>query len=243
VKEINVTLSEEDFKKMLKKIVVHPNSKLIIDAIVGNLTQTSHGCTHLYKAFMGIDIIPKFKVGDKVIDKEINLGSHYRSPGEAGEELKNFLQSKGIKFYEYSLERVKPKATDKIDNSPAVGTGNEKPSIDTNEPSSNGKNTGDYMAKEEQGVEEGAKVDRQAKHITSSMMKKGKSKKDAESIAWAHIKHPKNESADTYFESLDNMLERQLEPTMDLDAWVDNFQNADPQKYHQFKNKTPEKKK
>jgi hypothetical protein len=38
---------------------------------------------------------------------------------------------------------------------------------------------------------EGAKVDRQAKHITASMMKKGKSKKDAEAIAWAHIKHPK----------------------------------------------------
>jgi len=38
---------------------------------------------------------------------------------------------------------------------------------------------------------EGAKVDRQAAHITKSMMKKGKSKDDAESIAWAHIKHPK----------------------------------------------------
>ena len=38
---------------------------------------------------------------------------------------------------------------------------------------------------------EGAKVDRQAKHITASMMKKGKSKEEAEGIAWAHIKHPK----------------------------------------------------
>ena len=38
---------------------------------------------------------------------------------------------------------------------------------------------------------EGAKVDRQAAHITKSMMKKGKSKDDAEAIAWAHIKHPK----------------------------------------------------
>ena len=48
---------------------------------------------------------------------------------------------------------------------------------------------------------------------------------------------------DAYMESLQAMVERQLEPTMDLDAWNDNFQNADPQKYHQFKNKTPEKKK
>ena len=38
---------------------------------------------------------------------------------------------------------------------------------------------------------EGAKVDRQAKHITASMVKKGKSKDEAEQIAWAHIKHPK----------------------------------------------------
>jgi hypothetical protein len=38
---------------------------------------------------------------------------------------------------------------------------------------------------------EGAKVDRQARHITASMMKKGKSRDEAEAIAWAHIKHPK----------------------------------------------------
>jgi hypothetical protein len=58
-----------------------------------------------------------------------------------------------------------------------------------------------------EGVAEGAKVDRQAKHITASMMKKGKSKKDAESIAWAHIKHPKNESVDPYFEELMTKVE------------------------------------
>lgn len=61
-------------------------------------------------------------------------------------------------------------------------------------------------------VAEGAKVDRQAAHITKSMMKKGKSKKDAEGIAWAHIKHPKKakESKDTYTESLINRLTNQL---------------------------------
>lgn len=66
MKEINVTLSEEDFRKMLKKIVVHPNSKLIVDAIVGNLMMTSHGCSHLYKAFIGIEATAKFKIGDNV---------------------------------------------------------------------------------------------------------------------------------------------------------------------------------
>lgn len=40
---------------------------------------------------------------------------------------------------------------------------------------------------------EGAKVDRQAKHITKSMMKShpGMSRDEAEGAAWAHIKHPK----------------------------------------------------
>jgi hypothetical protein len=43
------------------------------------------------------------------------------------------------------------------------------------------------------GVAEGAKVDRQAMHITKSMMKAhpGMSHDQAEAAAWAHIKHPK----------------------------------------------------
>jgi hypothetical protein len=73
---------------------------------------------------------------------------------------------------------------------------------------------------------EGAKVDRQAKHITASMMKKGKSKKDAEAIAWAHIKHPKKKKAEgwthdtladqlfeherTYEDRLQNLLNKKL---------------------------------
>lgn len=59
-------------------------------------------------------------------------------------------------------------------------------------------------------VSEGAKVDRQAAHITKSMMKKGKTKKQAQSIAWAHIKHPKKvkESKDSYIDSLFNRLNK-----------------------------------
>ena len=93
-----------------------------------------------------------FKVGEKTVTKDINLGSYYRSPKEAAEELKNFLNSKGITSYKFDLERVKP-TNNYLDNSPATGTGNEKPSIDTKEPSSNGKNTGDYMAKEDAYME------------------------------------------------------------------------------------------
>jgi hypothetical protein len=175
-----------------------------------------------------------FKVGDKEITKDINLGSYYRSPGEASEELKNFMRSKGIKFYQYSLERVKPKETDYLDKTPA--SGDMKGGMDTTEPSAKGPSTDTYMAKDndpERGpsmggkfVKEGAKVDRQAKHITTSMMKKGKSKKDAEAIAWAHIKHPKKKAKEgwthdsladqlfeherTYEEQLQNQLNKKL---------------------------------
>jgi hypothetical protein len=85
----------------------------------------------------------------------------------------------------------------------------------------------DYLQSEkEQGIAEGAKVDRQAKHITTSMMKKGKSKKDAEAIAWAHIKHPKKKAKEgwthdtladqlfeherTYEDQLQNKLNKKL---------------------------------
>lgn len=64
-----------------------------------------------------------------------------------------------------------------------------------------------------------------------------------EGKGWPKRKEKGVDEGDAYMESLNVMLERQLDPTMDLDTWNDNFQNADPQKYHQFKNKTSEKKK
>jgi hypothetical protein len=50
-----------------------------------------------------------------------------------------------------------------------------------------------YYEPQNEGVAEGAKVDRQAMHITKSMMKAhpGMSHDQAEAAAWAHIKHPK----------------------------------------------------
>jgi hypothetical protein len=110
----------------------------------------------------------KFKVGDKEINKEINLGAHYRSPGEASEELKNFLNSKGIKFYQYSLERVKPKADDKIDSSPA--TSDMKGSMDTSEPAAAGPSTDNYMAKDndpERGPSMGGKFTKEDPYFES----------------------------------------------------------------------------
>lgn len=65
----------------------------------------------------GEDFLPdivahvKFKVNDKEITKDINLGTTYKSPKEAGEALEEFLKSKGIKNFTFSLERVKSKDT------------------------------------------------------------------------------------------------------------------------------------
>lgn len=75
MQDIQINLSEEDFKKVLKSIIVHPNSKILVDAIAGNLMQTSQGCSHVYKAVMGIEITPKFKVGESVWIEETALPS------------------------------------------------------------------------------------------------------------------------------------------------------------------------
>lgn len=47
---------------------------------------------------------------------------------------------------------------------------------------------------------------------------------------------------DPYFEELANALEAKLKPNDPVDVWKKDFQTADPNRYHQFKNKTPEKK-
>lgn len=93
MQDIQINLSEEDFKKALKSIIVHPNSKLIVDAIAGNLMQTSQGCSHLYKAMMGIEITPKFKVGDSVWIEETALPSWRMNIDKMKEDGK-FFQGK-----------------------------------------------------------------------------------------------------------------------------------------------------
>ena len=47
---------------------------------------------------------------------------------------------------------------------------------------------------------------------------------------------------DAYMNSLSVQVAEKLNPQADVDVWVQDFQKADPNKYHQFKNKTPEKK-
>jgi len=60
----------------------------------------------------------RFKVNGQEINKEINLGTTYKSPREAGVALDKFMKSKGIKYFDYDLERVKPKDNDYLDKTP-----------------------------------------------------------------------------------------------------------------------------
>jgi hypothetical protein len=47
---------------------------------------------------------------------------------------------------------------------------------------------------------------------------------------------------DAYVLSMAQQVSEKLNPQADVDVWVQDFQKADPNKYHQFKNKTPQKK-
>lgn len=47
-----------------------------------------------------------FQVDGKTITKDINLGTEYNSPGQASEAVKDFMKSKGIKFYNFKLHRA-----------------------------------------------------------------------------------------------------------------------------------------
>jgi hypothetical protein len=52
----------------------------------------------------------------------------------------------------------------------------------------------------------------------------------------------KNVKEDAYIESLADSLAEKLDPHAEPEVWVQDFQKANPNKYHQFKNKTPQKK-
>jgi hypothetical protein len=47
---------------------------------------------------------------------------------------------------------------------------------------------------------------------------------------------------DDYTKSVASKLAEKLDPNAEPEVWVQDFQKANPNKYHQFKNKTPQKK-
>ena len=52
----------------------------------------------------------------------------------------------------------------------------------------------------------------------------------------------KSHKEDAYMAELAAKIAEKLDPNADVDVWIQDFQKADPNKYRQFKNKTPEKK-
>jgi hypothetical protein len=92
----------DDIKKFGKKA-----------AVAGAIGLGALGSAQAQDAPSGEDMLPSivahvtFKVDGNTISKDINLGTTFKSPGQAGDALAKFLKSKGIKYYNYSLERVK----------------------------------------------------------------------------------------------------------------------------------------
>jgi hypothetical protein len=64
---------------------------------------------------------------------------------------------------------------------------------------------------------------------------------DGRKLSWNKVEQDVAEG-DTYLESLSATLAEKLDPNAEPEVWVQDFQKANPNKYHQFKNKTPQKK-
>jgi len=108
---------------------------------------------HAQDASSGEDYLPDivahvtFKVDGNTVTKDINLGTEFKSPGQAGDALAKFLKSKGIKYYDYSLERVKPKDKDYLDKAPYTDSGAGHGRMDAG-PATDVKSKSDYMSKD-----------------------------------------------------------------------------------------------
>ena len=132
----------DDIKKFGKKA-----------AVAGAIGLGALGGAQAQDAPSGEDFLPDivahvtFKIDGKTISKDINLGTAYKSPGQAGDALAKFLKSKGIKYYDYSLERVKPKDKNYLDKAPYTDSGKTHGQMDTG-PAVDTKSKNDYMSKD-----------------------------------------------------------------------------------------------
>jgi len=140
-----------------------------------------------------------FQVDGKTVTKDINLGTEYQTPGHASQAIKDFMKSKGIKFYNFELHRAD--AQPPLVSKDEMDASNQEYERQHN---SNNLSTTPYSAKGDQSARlqtdkgytsssrpgasiayEGAKVDRMVKHVKQSEKKLGHSNKEAENIAWA----------------------------------------------------------
>ena len=129
-------------------------SKLGGAALAGAMALGGSGA-HAQSTPSGEDFLPSiiahvtFKVNGNTVTKDINLGHSFKSPGEASAALEKFLKSKGIKFYDFTLERVSDKESNNsyLEKTPVSDTG-ASGSMDSGPYSSAGSSSNNYMAKE-----------------------------------------------------------------------------------------------
>lgn len=62
----NISVSNTDLEEAFVKALNHPHKNIIAKAVVNNLKLTSLGYEHLFKALLGIEILPKFQIDDEI---------------------------------------------------------------------------------------------------------------------------------------------------------------------------------
>ena len=115
------------------------------------------GAAQAQNAPSGEDFLPAivahvtFKDGNNTVTKDINLGNQFKAPGQASAALEKFLKEKGIKFYNFTLERVSDKEYNNnyLEKTPLTDKGTPAPyhTADKGYTPSNDA-SGDYMVKE-----------------------------------------------------------------------------------------------
>ena len=125
-------------------------------ALAGSMAMGG-GAAQAQNAPSGEDFLPAivahvtFKVNGNTVTKDINLGTSFKSPGQASAALEKFLKSKGIKFYEFNLERVSDTEYNNnyLDKTPLSDKGNPAAYHTADKGYTPSNNTaGDYMVKE-----------------------------------------------------------------------------------------------
>lgn len=71
---INIKVTVDEIRNSLLKMIVSEYSSVIVDVIIANLQITEVGMEQLYKAFSGIVVKSKYKIGDKVL---VNMEDFY----------------------------------------------------------------------------------------------------------------------------------------------------------------------
>lgn len=119
------------------------------------------GAAHAQNAPSGADSLPSivahisFVVNGETVTKDFNLGNKFSSPGQASAAVEKLMKDKGIKYANWTLERVSgndANADDSyLDSSPASATQGPSTSnyADNTPYKTSGKTSGDYMAKED----------------------------------------------------------------------------------------------